>query len=73
VLMHHAKRSDSIKPMAEQERTSRRNRRENIRLLIKAIHRRFDVTRGGPKYLAEVTPHVVYLYFRNRAQRAWVR
>jgi hypothetical protein len=56
VLMHHAKRSDSIKPMAEQERTSRRNRRENIRLLIKAIHRRFDVTRGGPKYLAEVTP-----------------
>jgi hypothetical protein len=54
VLMHDAKRCDSIRYMAEQERTSRRNRRENILLLIKAIHQRFDVTRGGQTYLADV-------------------
>jgi hypothetical protein len=56
VLMHDAKRCDNIPFMAEQERASRRNRRENILLLIKAIHRHFDVTRGGPKYMADVTP-----------------
>lgn len=56
MLMQDAKRCDSIQSMAEQERASRRNRRENIILLIKAIHRRFEVTRGGPKYLAAVTP-----------------
>jgi hypothetical protein len=56
VLMQDAKRCASIDYMPEQERTSRRNRRENMKLLIEAIHRRFDVTRGGQAYLADVTP-----------------
>lgn len=55
MLMHDAKRCDSIPFMADQERASRRNRRENILLLIKAIHHRFEVTRGGQIYMADVS------------------
>lgn len=53
--MHCAKRCDNIETMAEQERVSRRNRRENIRLLIKAVHHRFDITRGGQTYMAHTS------------------
>lgn len=55
MLMHDAKRCDIIHGMAEQERPTRTNRRENIVLLIKACHRRFDVTRGGQTYLSNAS------------------